>query len=310
MQSITVSTTLVIIFSISLVQTQADPVIVPDQTLRSELLNILKRKGVEKEDLDSKDLETIYFIDGTKKGITDLSGLEHCMNLREIRLSHNQLVSIQPLTSCINVQMLDLSNNQITDISALKPLENLQYLNIERNAVQNIECVAGMKLLASFYASHNKLTSIAPVRNLTKLHSIYLADNDIEDISPLADLPQLASIDLQRNKVVDVHLLTKLKNLRWTFLAENNVTDITPLADMARADAVTRNEFAPYWRLFLQNNPLNSSSAQALQSLLESEVTVTTQSRAQIPQPQSAADKPTSPSIDVVNPQPTVKSPE
>lgn len=311
MQAFRISTTLTTVLFLSLAQSYAEPVAVSDPALRAVLREILKRRGVDKEDIDSKDLQAIYFIDAARKSITDLSGLQHCTNLRDIRLAENKLESIEPLAGCTHLQILDLSSNQLSDISTLASLETLQYLNIENNAIQQIECVASMKLLRTLYANNNKVTNIEAVSNLIKLHSIYLARNIIEDISPLAKLPQLASIDLRQNKISDVRPLTQLRNIRWAFLSGNEIEDITPFADMARADAAAQEEFAHLLKLFLQDNPLDKNSTRALQLLAESGVTVITKSsKQQISSKPPAADEQDSERLDAANPQPVVNSPQ
>ena len=51
---------------------------------------------------------------------TDLSGLEHCINLAEVSLAKNEIENVAPLTSSPNIQLLDLSYNRVKDIGPLE----------------------------------------------------------------------------------------------------------------------------------------------------------------------------------------------
>ena len=245
----------------------ADPVDVPDESLRSLLRETVQAKGVESEVIDSKDLEAIYFLDGSGRKIKDLSGLQYCINLRELRLSDNQLTQLDALSTCVLMQSLDVSNNVIREIAPLKSMKKLRFLSLDNNQIQDLTPVAGMKLLTSVYASNNNLSNLEPLRQITRLHSLFLANNSIEDISALGSLPQLTTLDLRQNRIVNVEPLRPLKNLMWTFLSDNQIAEITSLADMAQIDVRNKNGFARSWRLYVEGNPLSAESNEAIRLL-------------------------------------------
>jgi Leucine-rich repeat (LRR) protein len=76
-------------------------------------------------------LRHVWVLNAKGRGITDLTGLEHCYNLGEATLSNNAIQDVSPLAACRNLQLLDLAHNQISDVSPLGKIEKLQYL---RNA--------------------------------------------------------------------------------------------------------------------------------------------------------------------------------
>ena len=245
----------------------ADPVDIPYLSLRNLLLKTIQANGVESEVIDSKDLQAICFLDGSHQQIKDLSGLQYCINLRELRLGDNQLTELNALSTCTLMKSLDLSNNAIKDITPLKSMERLRFLNLDNNQIQDLTPIAGMKLLTSVYASSNNLSQLEPLRQITRLHSLFLANNSIEDISALSSLLQLTTLDLRQNKIVNTESLRPLKNLMWTFLSNNQITDITSLADMAQIDAGYKSDFARSWRLYPEGNPLSAESIQAIRLL-------------------------------------------
>ncbi len=259
----------------------AETVTVPDGSLRKVLQEILKRKGIEKETLDSEDLETIHYLDGSNRGLTDLTGLERCTELQEARLNNNSIKDVSPLSACVKMRSLDVSANQVLSVAPLKTLTEIRYLNIENNSVKELSCVKSMPHLTALFASGNEISDVSPLKGLIRLHSLYLANNKVSDLSVLATLKNLVSLDLRRNEVVDVSPLKSLNRLRWTFLSENKVSDIEPLAIMASKDK--NKEFAPYWRLFLEGNPLADDSKEHLRVLEGAGVTVRLKSEPKSP---------------------------
>ena len=250
----------------------ADPVKVPDPQLKALLHEILKRKGVESGSLEAEDLATIHFLNGRNRKIANLTGMKYCVELQEARLDGNAIKDVTPLAACVKMKSLDLSSNQIASIEPLKTLTELRYLNIEGNSVKEIGCVKSMGELTSLFANNNQISDLSPLKGRTRLHSLYLAGNKVSDLGALATLKRLGSLDLRKNQIVDVEPLKSLKRLRWTFLSENRVEDISPLADMAAQDQ--DKEFAPYWRLYLEGNPLADDAENHAMTLITAGVNV------------------------------------
>jgi len=67
----------------------------------------------------SSDLEGLTSFSASARNISDLTGLEHCINLTQLDLSHNQIGNFAPLASLINLAYLQLDLNQISNISSL-----------------------------------------------------------------------------------------------------------------------------------------------------------------------------------------------
>ncbi|MEO2016480.1 MAG: leucine-rich repeat protein [Fuerstiella sp.] len=268
----------------------ADPVTatIPDKALDALLREILKRKAIEKETIEVADLQRIHFLNGRGRGIKDLTGLEHCTKLAEVNLSKNEITSLAPLAACVEIQSLDLSSNRISGINPLATLEKLQYLNLENNAIAEIDAVEHMKKLSSLYLNNNQIKSVAALKDLPRLHSLYLAKNQVVDIKEMEKLAQLGSLDLRNNQIVDVTPLKALTRLRWTFLSGNRIVDIAALAEMAKADA--DRHFAPYWRLYLEDNPLNADAEAHIETLKLSGVRVKMQTVSQLPETEPTKD--------------------
>ena len=246
-----------------------DPVEVPDENLQAVILEIKAKKQSEGEEITLEDLKNIYFLQANGRGIEDLAGLEHCSNLREVKLANNNIQNVAPLAKCSLVQSLDLSNNNIVDISPLGELAKLQYLNVEYNQVEKLDGVESLLALSNLYASHNKITSIEPVASLGKLSSLYLNHNQISDIGPLKNQAGLMSLGLAHNRVEDVSSLPPGSGAYATYLQGNQIADLAPLVKLAQEDQDGSNRFAIFWRLYLAGNPLDNPTAQEQLDQLE-----------------------------------------
>ena len=97
-----------------------------------------------------------------------------------------------------------------------------------------------------------------PLEGLPKLSSLYLEGNQIKDVAPLAKIRWLANLDLNGNQVEDISPLAGLTELRFTFLQNNKLKDFGPLVEMAKKDAAGKKRFAPYWKLYLDGNPIDA----------------------------------------------------
>ena len=93
---------------------------IKDPQLELVVKAILKVKQIDKPVIDEADLKSIFILDARNREIKDLSGLEKCPNLVEVKLSGNSIVNLAPLAGLQNIQSLTLSGNQI-QISSPSP---------------------------------------------------------------------------------------------------------------------------------------------------------------------------------------------
>jgi len=258
----------------------AEVVTFPDAKLDELIREILKRKEIDKvvdeeeEEINegtitTEDLQTISFLHGNGRGITDLTGLEHCRNLAEVWLADNQITDVSPLTNSPNLQSLNLADNRIADIEPLRKLKKLQYLRLDHNSIQQIDAIADIEAIVALYLEHNEITSLEPLAELPKLYAIYASHNQISDLTPVGTVKLLERLDVSHNQIVDLSPLERLTEMRWTFLMENKITDISPLVRMAKVDADGDQRFAPYWKLYLAANPLPAGAEGQLVELRE-----------------------------------------
>ena len=116
-------------------------------------------------------------LDVRRKGIADLTGVEHATNLQALVLIENKIHDISPLSGLTKLGFLDLGGNQISDLRPLAALTRLETLHIWRN----------------------KIEDISPLTRLVNLKKLLIEDNDIRDFSPLNALRHLEVVNVKGN---------------------------------------------------------------------------------------------------------------
>ncbi len=151
----------------------------PDADLEVAVRDALGKPG---GDITADDMATLGALDADDRGISDLSGLEHAVNLRDLDLEDNEISDLSPLANLTALRSLDLEDNEISDLRPLANLTALRSLDLEGN----------------------EISDLGPLANLTGLRDLGLEDNEISDLSPLANLTALRDLDLEGNEISDL----------------------------------------------------------------------------------------------------------
>jgi len=79
------------------------------------------REAIDVQDgpIHASDLEELTSLSASARNISDLSGLEYCVNLTHLDLSHNQIGSIGPVANLTGLAYLQLDFNEIGNIGPL-----------------------------------------------------------------------------------------------------------------------------------------------------------------------------------------------
>ncbi len=136
-------------------------------------------------DITDLDLENITSLNGGGWNISNIFGIEYCINLQKLDLRDNQIIDINQLSSLIHLQTLTLSNNQISNIVALNNLLNLQVLGLSGNQIIDVGPLSGLTNLNLLYLDNNQIININLLSTLINLKELGLADNQIVDIFSL-----------------------------------------------------------------------------------------------------------------------------
>jgi Leucine-rich repeat (LRR) protein/chitodextrinase len=221
--------------SISVVGAAADPVVIfPDFNLEQAIREaIVKPSG----DIHESDLAPLTVLAASSKGIVNLEGIQHCVNLTDLNLGTNQISDIGPLSGLANLTDLNLNRNQITDISPLSGLARLDRLSLSINQINDISPLSGLTSLVSLYLGNNQIENIDAISGLTKLTSLSFYNNKkISDISALLGMTKLTYLNLQHNQIGDIGVLSGRTTLRDLELGNNQIGDISALSGMTNLE--------------------------------------------------------------------------
>ena len=166
-------------------------VIFPDPNLEAAIREAIgKPTGV----ILQSDLDTLVTLEATNRGITNLTGLEHCTSLTWLDLSNNQISDIMPTENLTSLTILNLYTNQISDISPLAGLTNLTELFLGANQISDISPLAGLGNVTILNLHANQIGDVHPLVDNLGIASgdtVYLNTNPLSSASIDAYIPAL-----------------------------------------------------------------------------------------------------------------------
>lgn len=236
----------------------------PDKNLAAAVQAALR---LPKPEFKDDDLAKLSVLDISGKGVKDLTGLEKCRGLAQLKATKNEIAKLDALKDMPVLQSLDLEANKIADITPLAGLAKLQYLELTGNQISDLKPLEKLTALASLYLTGNKVTEVTPLSALTKLASLNLGDNQIKDIKPLAKLTRITTLELRGNPITDLAPLAGFTDLKLLMADKCQVADLGAVVKWAKADADGPKRFAPYMRLYIAGNPLSDEAKKQVAEL-------------------------------------------
>jgi Leucine-rich repeat (LRR) protein len=227
----------ILLLILCLYKAEAVNVNFPDSGLEAEVRDALDKPTGPITDTDLASLTWLYVYND----ITDLTGIEYCINLVNLEIHDTLITNISPLSGLVNLEELDISDNYVTDISPLANLTKLKRLDISRRRkafVENISVLANLINLEDLYLSGNRISNINSLSNLTKLRSLELDENLVSDISPLSNLINLEDLYLNVNQISNISSLSNLAKLRFLDLDENLISNINSLSNLINLESL------------------------------------------------------------------------
>ncbi len=229
------------------------PAWMPDSNLRAAIrvaLGLAPGKNFSRTDL--ADLEVFW----PNVEITDLTGLEHAINLTSFNVKQSRISSLEVLGKATQLAHLDLSGNDITDITRLQRFTELTTLVLSDNDITDITPLAGLTNLTTLLLGDNDIVDITPLEDLTHLTVLELNDNAIADITPLENLTALALLNLNNNSIGSLVPIASLTNLTVLVLSGNAISDLSTLSGLTGLDVLN-----------LSDNAITSTSLNAITGL-------------------------------------------
>jgi len=135
--------------------------------------------------------------------ITDITGLEHFINLEDLNLAFHAITDISPLAGLTKLRLLSLGGNPVADISPLSNLTNLEFLPLFNCQAQDYSPLAGLTKLGGLLLDHSTISDVSMLSGLTELWWLGLANTQVSDVSPLAGLTNLRQLQLANCPITD-----------------------------------------------------------------------------------------------------------
>ncbi len=185
---------------------------IPDPNLRMAIRKTLRAEiGLpDHTPLTEEHLKYLSHLDVRNSNISDLTGLEHAINLQDFNGDSNQISDLTPLSGLVRLHTLSLRENQIFDISPLANLTTLHRLNLSINQISDIIALENLTGLRWLDLEYNQIRDISVLSNLTILEDLRLTSNFITDFSPLANLTRLKRLSMKENFNEDIAPLRHL----------------------------------------------------------------------------------------------------
>ena len=212
---------------------------IPDPNLRAAIAEALGKEDADTDPITLEEMETLITLRASNRGIQDLTGLQHAINLEEMWISGNPVSDISPLAKLTNFIGLHAWETLISDLAPLAGLKKLRWLDFgrtpsDRNRGLDLTPLSGITSLKklTFYACGIK--DITPLADLTGLTQLRVGGNrEISDASPVAGLINLEHLDFHHDSISDLSPLAELTNLKSLNLYDNRlITDLSPLAGL------------------------------------------------------------------------------
>ena len=218
-------------FSIDITSLHPPKVVsIPDANLAAVVREALDLTPADA--ISQLDMLRLGELEASRRQITDLTGLEHAVNLKGLSLGENQIRDITPLAGSTILESLDLRSNNISDLSPLAKFTNLSDLWLNDNNISDLSPLAKLTNLIALWLNDNNISDLSPLAKFTNLVKLELAANQISDITPLVGLTILESLQLYGNNISDISSLAKMTNLSRLHIAGNSVRDLSPLAGL------------------------------------------------------------------------------
>ena len=121
----------------------AQTVDIPDPTLRDYIEGVLgKAAGIPITVTEMAALTSIN-IQERERGVSDLTGLDHAINLTELYIYDNSISDISPIAGLTNLTELGIGGNPISDISPIAGLTNLTLLALGDTLISDTSACSG-----------------------------------------------------------------------------------------------------------------------------------------------------------------------
>ena len=91
-------------------------------------------------------------------GISDLNGLQHCINVTSLNLSNNNISNVYEIKYLSELKEIFISSNRVSDIDYLKNLSSLEIIDLSDNEISDISVLSQFESLKFADVRNNPLS--------------------------------------------------------------------------------------------------------------------------------------------------------
>ncbi|MBY0757210.1 leucine-rich repeat domain-containing protein [Clostridium sardiniense] len=207
---------------------------IPDSNLRAALNEILVQTP-STSDITQSQLEGLRGrLTLSNKNISNIEGLQYCINIEGLDLRDNNIRDIKTLAKLTTnkLGLLDISENPIKYVPDLSNLTILRTFRAEDCNIGDIDSLTVLSDLRELNLSGNKISEVGQLNRLSKLNYLNLNSNNIKNITSIKNLNELTYLNLGNNQVDDVSSLSSLNKLITLIISDNNIGDISPIKNI------------------------------------------------------------------------------
>ncbi|HKK20942.1 MAG TPA: leucine-rich repeat domain-containing protein [candidate division Zixibacteria bacterium] len=219
-------------------------------------------------DIYKSELSALDSLIAEDEGISDLAGIEYCINLSKLNLTDNNVSDIAPLAQLVGLRDVNLQGNSVSDITPLSGLNSLWILQLTGNPIGDLDPLASLGNMWFLSVNFAGLTDLQAVASMPKIEYLFVIGNNISDLSPLTGCPLLNTIYADNNPISDISALSDLVLLTNVWLRNDLIQDISPLVNNSGIGAGDQ--------VGLSNNPLSTESINTYIPALEARGVVIT----------------------------------
>lgn len=228
------------------------------------------------------------------KGIADLTGVEHFINITGLDVLGNNLTYIPDLSTITNLKTLVIDSNNVSSMAPINGYSNLYIFKCDANNLGQLPDLTGLTQLDRIFCRDNNLSALPDLSTLTNLDKLICTYNQLTSlpdfsgslnfdrlichhnlISELPDYslhPTLSAVLGWANQLTfdDILLMTKHPNFSSNYVVkpqDSIVLDTTYTGvegseftiNIGIDDTVTTNNYAWYRNnIFITNTNINS----------------------------------------------------
>lgn len=230
----------------------AQPVTIPDPGLEAAFRDALHQPSGP---LTEEGLQTLTYLNASRRGISNLEGLNHASHLEQLDLSENLLTDLNfpagltelfllslngnGLTELIlpadlgRLGVLNLNENYLTSTAFLGGLSNLVSLELEYNELETLEALPRPEILSHLNLAYNRMTNLSCLAPMTALQDLYLDDNGLTHFSLPPEMTNLTALSLSLNRLTDFSFLSQLPALSFLDLSVGRIAHIALPANLS-----------------------------------------------------------------------------